>query len=53
MTCTEKDELKILEVAICVLQHARLGTYFLEKANPVSQNTKTVEGTVILCDVIS
>jgi len=42
-----------LEMSICVLQHARLGTYFLKEANPVSQDTKIIEGTVILCDVIS
>jgi hypothetical protein len=53
MTCIEKYDLKVLEMAICVLRHARLGTYFLTKANPVSQDTKIIEGTVILCDVIS
>ena len=43
MTCIEKYDLKILEVAICVLRHARLGTYVLMKANPISQDTKIIE----------
>lgn len=53
MTGIEKYDLKILDVAICVLRHARLCTYFLKKANPVSKDTKIIEGTVIPCDVIS
>jgi len=53
MTCIEKYDLKILDVAIYVLRHERLGTYFLTKANPVSQDTKIIEDTVILRDVIS
>jgi len=52
MTCIEKYDFKIL-VAIYVMRHARLGTYFLKKANPVSQDTKIIEATVILCDEIS